>query len=495
MGGEQRAGRGAVLGVGEPGQPGQGVGAERRIDVDLGAVRFVFHVEHPPDPVDFEGDESGSGGQDAHTGLVDGDGGPAAGGVVADLVGGLARPVGAGLRLRRHVAPAAEAGGERGVRGRGGVGEGGGERGEGEGARGVRGVLGEGGEVAVVEAGVEAGGGELRVPQGPYEEFAVGGQPVDPGFGEGPGEGADGLGAGRGVGDDLGEHGVVVDADGVPVGEAGVHADPAGDGEGAQDAGLRAPVPGGVLGVEAGLDGVPAWLGRRRGQRRALGHTQLEGDEVEAEDGLGDGVFHLEAGVHLQEVRAAVGGDEEFDGAGAPVGDGAGGGRGGLVEALAQGVREAGRRGLLDDLLVAPLEGAVAGAERPDGAVGVGEDLHLDVAAALDVGLREDLPVAERGAGLGGRGLQLLLQRVEVAYDAHAAAAAARGGLEEQGQVGGGGGRRVDGVEERDPGGAHEFLGAGLGGHGLDRLGGGPIQARPASSTARAKPAFSDRNP
>ncbi len=241
--------------------------------------------------------------------------------------------------------------------------------------------------------------------------------------------------------------------------------------EGGQGAGLRAPALRRVLGVQAGLDGVAARFRGREGQGGALGDADLEGDEVQAEDGLGDGVFHLEAGVHLQEVRPPVGRDEELHGARAPVGDGARGGRGGLVEGGAQGAGQAGRRGLLDDLLVAALKGAVAGAERPDGAVGVGEDLDLDVPAALDVGLGEDLAVTEGRARLGGRGVQLGLQAVQVADHAHAAAAAARGGLEQQRQVVGGGGRRVDGLQERDPGGAHQLLGPGLGGHGRDGLG------------------------
>lgn len=231
------------------------------------------------------------------------------------------------------------------------------------------------------------------------------------------------------------------------------------------------------------------------GQRRAFGDAQLEGDEVEIEYGFGDGVFDLEAGVHLQEVRASVGGDEELDRARSLVRDGAGGGDGGLVEGRAQGFGEARGGGFLDDLLVAALEGAVAGAECPDGAVGVGEDLHLDVAAAFDVGLGEDLAVAEGGAGFGGGRVQGFLELVEVADHAHAAAAAAGRGLEEEGQVGVGGGGGVDGVEERHSGGAHQFLGPGLGGHGLDGRGGGPIQVSPAAWTSRAKPAFSERKP
>src|SRR5690242_21889601 len=71
-------------------------------------------------------------------------------------------------------------------------------------------------------------------------------------------ESADGLRARRGVGDGLGEHRVVVDADGVAVAVAGVEADAGRQGEAVQGAGLRGPVVGRVLGVQAGLDRVAA---------------------------------------------------------------------------------------------------------------------------------------------------------------------------------------------------------------------------------------------
>lgn len=218
--------------------------------------------------------------------------------------------------------------------------------------------------------------------------------------------------------------------------------------------------------------------GRFGGQRLALGDGELEGDQVDAVDGFGDGVFDLEAGVHLQEVRLPVG-DEELDGAGAGVADGAGGGGGGLVQSLAQGVGQAGRGGFLDHLLVAALEGAVAGAERPDGAVPVAEDLHLDVAARGQVGLDEDLAVAEGGERFGGGRLQGGGQLVQGLDDAHPASAAAGRRLDEDGQDVLGDGAGVERPEERHSGVGHEFLGAGLGGHRLDRLGVRPDPGEP----------------
>ena len=56
--------------------------------------------------------------------------------------------------------------------------------------------------------------------------------------------------------------------------------------------------------------------------------------------------------------------------------------------------------GLLDHLLVAALDRAVAHARRPDVAVVVGDDLHLDVAGIGDEAFEEHDRVAERALGL-----------------------------------------------------------------------------------------------
>ena len=61
------------------------------------------------------------------------------------------------------------------------------------------------------------------------------------------------------------------------------------------------------------------------------------------------------------------------------------------------------RRGrLLDQLLVAALQRAVAGADDDHVAVLVGEHLRLDVARAVEVALDEALAPAERGDRLAG---------------------------------------------------------------------------------------------
>ena len=165
--------------------------------------------------------------------------------------------------------------------------------------------------VAVEEAGVGGSGHELRVAQGAHQQVAVGGDPVDPRPRPGRGQGGGGLGPGGGVGDDLGQHGVVVGADLAP---------------GLDPLSTRTPARSVVDGERGGASrstaaslrpgprrrGGPRWHGRRApghrlvhlgGQRRTAGDEQLEPDQVEAGDRLGHRVLDLEPGVHLEEVR------------------------------------------------------------------------------------------------------------------------------------------------------------------------------------------------
>ena len=109
--------------------------------------------------------------------------------------------------------------------------------------------------------------------------------------------------------------------------------------------------------------------------------------------------------------------------------------RRGLVQCGADLLAQAGRGRLLDDLLVAALDRAVPLAEDQH-SVGVADDLHLDVAAVLDVRLDEDGAVAERRRRLGLGGGDLAGQLREGAHDPHPPAAATGGGLHQQRQVG-----------------------------------------------------------
>ena len=128
-------------------------------------------------------------------------------------------------------------------------------------------------------------------------------------------------------------------------------------------------------------------------------------------------MLDLQPRVHLQEVVLArvVGVDDELDRPGVLVA-GRRRDRGGLGQQGGAEILGDERRRLLDDLLMAALDGAVALVEGDDAAVRVPHDLDLDMAGARQVALQEDGVVAEgrRRLALGG-----LDRRVEVLLALH----------------------------------------------------------------------------
>ena len=109
--------------------------------------------------------------------------------------------------------------------------------------------------------------------------------------------------------EELGEHRVVVGRDFVALVDADVVADAIAGrrAEGLEDSGAREVALGRVLGVDAALDrvAVKGDLRLRERQRLAGGDRELQRDEVDVGDELGDAVLDLEAGVHLEEVEVA----------------------------------------------------------------------------------------------------------------------------------------------------------------------------------------------
>ena len=153
----------------------------------------------------------------------------------------------------------------------------------------------------------------------------------------------------------------------------------------------------------------PRGSGSSKRQRLALGDAELLAHQVDAGDLLGDRVLDLQAGVDLEEAdraRPCRRGTRRCRRRRTPPR-----GRCPCDAAYSCAVCSVGeeRRGrLLDDLLVAPLQRAVAGRDDDDVAVGVGEHLRLDVARLVEVALDEALAAAEGGDGLAdGRVVQL----------------------------------------------------------------------------------------
>src|SRR5437867_5663028 len=188
----------------------------------------------------------------------------------------------------------------------------------------------------------------------------------------------------------------------------------------------------GILRVDAALHRVPVEPHRVLpvAEGIAVGDPDLLAHEVDAGDGLGHRMLDLDARVHLDEVEASVSVEEELDRARADVVDGRRHRECGSPQAGARLGGEQRRRRLLQELLVAPLDGAVALAEVDSDAVPVAEHLHLDVASVLDELLAVDLRRIEGGAGFGLARVKRLDDFGPLPDDPHAAPATAGGGLE-----------------------------------------------------------------
>ncbi len=158
-------------------------------------------------------------------------------------------------------------------------------------------------------------------------------------------------------------------------------------------------------------------------------HPELPLDEVETGHQLGHRVLHLQARVHLEEVELAVL-IEELDGARVDVAAGLGDAHRGLAHRPPDVVGEVGRGALLDELLVTPLGGAVPLAEPERVAMGVRDDLHLDVARPGEVALDVALVAAEVRSGLATGGLERVGRVPGGCDDFHAPPATSVGGLD-----------------------------------------------------------------
>ena len=251
----------------------------------------------------------------------------------------------------------------------------------------------------------------------------------------------DRVGAVAPVHDQLGDHRVVVHRDLAAFGDAGVHAHAAGRVHrrrprtaSAAAAGTHQPArcDGRKLrnGSSALMRHSMAQPSRRTSRLRerqllAGGDADHQLDQVEPGDALGHRVLDLQPGVHLEEVEALVLADHELHRAGALVVHRPGERHRLLAHRLARRVADEGRRRLLDHLLVAALDRALALVQVDDVAVRVAEHLDLDVARLLDELLDEDAVVAEAVARLVAAGREALEGLLVVVGDAQALAAAA----------------------------------------------------------------------
>jgi hypothetical protein len=247
--------------------------------------------------------------------------------------------------------------------------------------------------------------------------------------------------------DQLGQQRIVAGAVAVAGVAVAVHAQAgtAGRFVGAQGAAgqVRCAIAGEAFQVDPQLQGVAARRGNLRlgevqfGEAGAASDAQLRLYQVDAGHRFGDGVFHLQArvGFHEHEV-AAVFVQQEFESAQAAVVHRFGQAHGGGEDGAAQAWVQVGAGGNFQQLLVAPLQGAIALPQVADDA-SITNDLHLDVPGALDQALDVETVIAERRARFSlaasiGVGDFLL-----AAHRSHASPSAAGEGLDHHAGAGG----------------------------------------------------------
>ena len=190
-------------------------------------------------------------------------------------------------------------------------------------------------------------------------------------------------------------------------------------------------------------------------------------------------MLDLKTRVHLHEEELVwpVGGDDELDRPRTRVVDAARRVASGRADAGPGRRVEQRRRRLLDDLLMAALQTALALTEVDDVAVSVRDDLDFDVSGVQHESLQKQRVVTECGGGLAARGDEGGRQLSGVVDHPHALAATAGGRLDQDGEsdVGGPADEVVVGQPgPRDAGhhrhseGRHGRLGGDLVAHGLD---------------------------
>ena len=217
-------------------------------------------------------------------------------------------------------------------------------------------------KIAVDEAGIDRAASELVGSAQRGEKRHIGVRPGNQRAVQRIGELIDRGLAARSVGDELGDHRVVVGCDLTARFDAGVDADIFRPLHGNDLAGGRQKTVLGVFGIDARFDGVTIEADLRLRQRQTLAgsNAKLPLHQIESGDRFGDRMLDLQPRVHLDEPEraspqtpCAVG--DELDRAGALIADGAGGLDGGITHLRAQFRSHAWRSRLLHDLLVPAL--------------------------------------------------------------------------------------------------------------------------------------------
>ena len=144
-------------------------------------------------------------------------------------------------------------------------------------------------------------------------------------------------------------------------------------------------------------------------------------------------MLHLDARVHFHKVELAIFVEQKFRRTKRDVADRLGQAQGGGADAVAQRWRQSWAWRLLDQLLMAALNRAVAFAEVSIIAVFIGDDLDLDVAWLGTVAFDKTVGIAKAAQGLGLSQLELPHQLMGRRDNLHTATTTTGRCLDDQG--------------------------------------------------------------
>ncbi len=284
-------------------------------------------------------------------------------------------------------------------------------------------------EQTVQQPGMKLSGRKVRVMQDTPEESEVRLDTADEVLIERPQHARDRLLARGGVGDELGEHGIVVERYRPAFVHAHVltNAGAGGCDQPRDGAGRGKEVVVRILGIHTAFQRMSAelYVGLSEGELLPRGHAKLQLHQVQAGDHLGDRVLHLQPGVHLQKVEVPVGVHQELDCAGVGVAGRFRDPHGRLAHLATHGLVHDGRGRLFDDLLVAALHRALTLAEVDHVAVLIAEYLHLHVPRLQDRLLDVDLAIAEGAQRFTAGGVVGIAEVRRALHQAHPLAPAA----------------------------------------------------------------------
>ena len=168
-------------------------------------------------------------------------------------------------------------------------------------------------------------------------------------------------------------------------------------------------------------------------QFQALRDLDLRSYQVDSSHHFGDGVFHLDARVDLDEVPLArIGIHQKLDRARVVIAGRARQAHGGIGQSGAQGRIERHRRRHFHHFLMAALHRAVAFMEVQNVAVAVAQNLYFDVAGAAHEAFQEDRIVAESRSSFAAGLLEAPGEIGLPVHHPHAAPAAAESRLDDE---------------------------------------------------------------